>query len=166
MSDFRISVRTPGDGESARLHATEEQGVLNGDPGQGIGGMSELEARADIARGEDTTVRRLKTIIDGNALFLVIFDSGGIKAQSLNVRRASDADENGVGPHLAVSFQVQHSIIALRFGSDDTGIQDQPHAIAFQLDAVRFQYACFFETFVTTGLAKVLAPKPFDSPCQ
>lgn len=45
------------------------------------------------------------------------------------------------------------------------GIYD-PHAIYAQLDAVKHQYGCFFETFFTTGSAKVVAPAPLGSPCQ
>ena len=45
------------------------------------------------------------------------------------------------------------------------GIYD-PHAIFAQLDAVKYQYGCFFETAKTTGTAHVLAPKPLGEPCN
>ncbi|MEZ4445570.1 MAG: hypothetical protein R3B72_41225 [Polyangiaceae bacterium] len=44
------------------------------------------------------------------------------------------------------------------------GIYD-PHAIYAQLDAVKYQYGCFFESFFTTGSAKVPAPAPLGTPC-
>ncbi len=44
------------------------------------------------------------------------------------------------------------------------GIED-PHVIAFQLDAVKFQIGCFFSTFLATGVATVPAPAPLGSPC-
>jgi hypothetical protein len=31
---------------------------------------------------------------------------------------------------------------------------------------VKYQYGCFFSTFLKTGKAQVLAPKALGSPCQ
>ncbi len=45
------------------------------------------------------------------------------------------------------------------------GIYD-PHAIYGQLDAVKHQYGCFFETYLKTGKATVRAPETIDAPCQ
>ena len=45
------------------------------------------------------------------------------------------------------------------------GVAD-PHAIYRQLDAVKYQYACFHESFQKTGTATLYAPQPIDSPCQ
>lgn len=44
------------------------------------------------------------------------------------------------------------------------GIYD-PHGIAFQLDAVKYQQGCFFSTFLETGVAVVPAPAPLGTPC-
>ena len=44
------------------------------------------------------------------------------------------------------------------------GIYD-PHAIYSQLDAVKYQYGCFFSTFLSTGNATVPAPAPLGTPC-
>ncbi len=44
------------------------------------------------------------------------------------------------------------------------GVAD-PHAIYRQLDAVKYQYACFHETFQKTGVATLYAPVAIDSPC-
>ncbi len=44
------------------------------------------------------------------------------------------------------------------------GITD-PHRIYRQLDAVKYQYACFHESFQKTGIATLFAPEPIDSPC-
>ncbi|HEX4514879.1 MAG TPA: hypothetical protein VH054_15140 [Polyangiaceae bacterium] len=44
------------------------------------------------------------------------------------------------------------------------GIAD-PHAIYRQLDAVKYQYACFHESFQKTGTATLYAPQPIDSAC-
>jgi hypothetical protein len=44
------------------------------------------------------------------------------------------------------------------------GIYD-PHSIFTQLDAVKYQYGCFFSTFLTTGTAVVPAPAPLGTPC-
>jgi hypothetical protein len=45
------------------------------------------------------------------------------------------------------------------------GIYD-PHAIYAQLDAVKHQYGCFFETFYDTGVASVPAPAPLGTACE
>jgi hypothetical protein len=44
------------------------------------------------------------------------------------------------------------------------GVYD-PHAIYSQLDAVKYQYGCFFSTFLQTGTAVVPAPAPLGTPC-
>jgi hypothetical protein len=44
------------------------------------------------------------------------------------------------------------------------GVND-PHYIALTLDSVKYQYACFHESFQTTGIATVYAVQPIDSPC-
>lgn len=44
------------------------------------------------------------------------------------------------------------------------GIYD-PHAIYSQLDSVKYQYGCFFSTFLSTGNATVPAPAPLGTPC-
>lgn len=44
------------------------------------------------------------------------------------------------------------------------GVYD-PHAIYTQLDAVKYQYGCFFETFFKSGVATVPAPLPLGTPC-
>jgi hypothetical protein len=44
------------------------------------------------------------------------------------------------------------------------GVYD-PHAIYSQLDSVKYQYGCFFSTFLQTGKAVVPAPAPLGTPC-
>jgi hypothetical protein len=44
------------------------------------------------------------------------------------------------------------------------GVYD-PHAIYSQLDAVKYQYGCFFQSFLATGTATVPAPANYDVPC-
>jgi hypothetical protein len=40
-----------------------------------------------------------------------------------------------------------------------------PHSIFTQLDSVKYQYGCFFSTFLTTGTAVVPTPMPLGTPC-
>jgi hypothetical protein len=40
-----------------------------------------------------------------------------------------------------------------------------PHEIFAQLDSVKYQYGCFFETFIRTGVAVLPAPLPLGTPC-
>lgn len=44
------------------------------------------------------------------------------------------------------------------------GVYD-PHALYTQLDAVKYQYGCFFSSFLKTGTATVPAPAPLGTPC-
>lgn len=44
------------------------------------------------------------------------------------------------------------------------GIGD-PHVIVFQLDAVKYQYGCFFETFRDRGVATIPPPAPLGTMC-
>ena len=44
------------------------------------------------------------------------------------------------------------------------GVYD-PHAIYSQLDAVKYQYGCFFDSFLKTGHATVPAPAAYSVPC-
>ena len=58
-------------------------------------------------------------------------------------------------------------------GGDYTGVvvqyagdgQHDSHSIFSQLDAVKYQYGCFFETLLATGTATVPAPAPLGTPC-
>ena len=45
------------------------------------------------------------------------------------------------------------------------GVYD-PHAIYSQLDAVKYQYGCFFQSFLQTGTATVSAPADYSVPCS
>jgi len=44
------------------------------------------------------------------------------------------------------------------------GVYD-PHAIYSQLDAVKYQYGCFFQSFLATGVATVPPPADYSVPC-
>jgi hypothetical protein len=44
------------------------------------------------------------------------------------------------------------------------GVYD-PHAIYSQLDSVKYQYGCFFQSFFATGTATVPAPADYSVPC-
>lgn len=45
------------------------------------------------------------------------------------------------------------------------GVYD-PHAIYSQLDSVKYQYGCFFQSFLQTGTATVSAPADYSVPCS
>jgi hypothetical protein len=53
--------------------------------------------------------------------------------------------------------------VVVQYAGD--GIYD-PHGIYGQLDEVKYQYGCFFSTFLQTGQAQVLAPKALGSACE
>ncbi|MCB9560614.1 MAG: hypothetical protein H6708_09425 [Kofleriaceae bacterium] len=53
--------------------------------------------------------------------------------------------------------------VVVQYAGD--GIAD-PHYLYRQSDAVKHQYACFFETYLATGTPVVVAPGGVDDPCQ
>ncbi|HEU4404756.1 MAG TPA: hypothetical protein VFS43_05640 [Polyangiaceae bacterium] len=57
---------------------------------------------------------------------------------------------------------VPRTSVVVQYPGD--GIAD-PHTIFSQLDEVKYQYGCFFSTFVRTGRAVVPAPAPLGAPC-
>lgn len=57
---------------------------------------------------------------------------------------------------------VEYTGVVVQYEGD--GIYD-PHAIYSQLDEVKYQYGCFFSTFLHTGIATVPAPAPLGTPC-
>jgi hypothetical protein len=71
-----------------------------------------------------------------------------------------------------LAYPVENDL-ASRDGSKYTGavVQYQgdgvvdPHAIYRQLDTVKYQYACFHESWQKTGTATIYAPKAIDAPC-
>jgi hypothetical protein len=65
--------------------------------------------------------------------------------------------QNVTGPGGAKSTGV-----VVQFEGD--GIYD-PHAIYTQLDAVKYQYGCFYASLLGTGHATVPAPAPLGTPC-
>lgn len=52
--------------------------------------------------------------------------------------------------------------VVVQYAGD--GVYD-PHAIYTQLDAVKYQYGCFFASFLAKGVATVPAPAPLGTPC-
>ncbi|MBK8259556.1 MAG: hypothetical protein IPK82_43740 [Polyangiaceae bacterium] len=75
----------------------------------------------------------------------------GILSYPVENNKASELDET---PYTGAVVQYEGD-----------GIYD-PHGIYGQLDEVKYQYGCFFATFLKTGKAKILAPKPLGSPCE
>ncbi|MEZ4295197.1 MAG: hypothetical protein R3B70_09500 [Polyangiaceae bacterium] len=71
-------------------------------------------------------------------------------------------------------YPIENDLKSAQGGTPYTGVVVQyegdgiydPHGIYGQLDEVKYQYGCFFSTFLKTGTAKVLAPKPLGSACE
>jgi hypothetical protein len=55
-----------------------------------------------------------------------------------------------------------HTGLVVQFEGD--GLQD-PHVIFAQLDEVKYQYGCFFRSYLDDGVATVPAPGPLGSAC-
>jgi len=66
---------------------------------------------------------------------------------------SNDVTSRAGGPYTGVVVQYQGD-----------GVYD-PHAIYSQLDAVKYQYGCFFESFLASGTAVVPAPADYGVPC-
>jgi hypothetical protein len=63
---------------------------------------------------------------------------------------------------LASSAGTPYTGVVVQYMGD--GVYD-PHAIYSQLDAVKYQYGCFFQSFLATGAATVPAPAAYSVPC-
>ena len=71
-----------------------------------------------------------------------------------------------------LSYPVSNDVLSSA-GAPRTGVVVQymgdgvydPHAIFQQLDSVKYQYGCFFQTFLQTGTATVPAPADYSVPC-
>ena len=69
-------------------------------------------------------------------------------------------------------YPVTHDVTSSS-GTPQTGVVVQymgdgvydPHAIYSQLDSVKYQYGCFFQTFLQTGTATVAPPADYSVPC-
>jgi len=93
-------------------------------------------------------------------------EAGDVQWQSMqNV--LSLADGGGIAPYPVANNRTSldgtsYTGVVVQYLGD--GIYD-PHAIYSQLDAVKYQYGCFFESMFTTGTATVAAPAPYTTPC-
>lgn len=67
-----------------------------------------------------------------------------------------------VKDNLASDTGKKYTGVVVQYEGD--GIYD-PHAIFAQLDAVKYQYGCFFKSFLDTGTAVVPAPAPLGTTC-
>jgi hypothetical protein len=71
-----------------------------------------------------------------------------------------------------VGYPVKHNLVS-RSGVPFTGVVVQyagdgsfdPHHIFAELDSVKYQYGCFFESFARSGTAVVAAPAPLGTSC-
>jgi hypothetical protein len=70
---------------------------------------------------------------------------------------------DGIAPYpVSVNTPEGTTGVVVQYAGD--GIID-PHNIAYQLDEVKHQYACFLATYLATGTAVVVAPGAIDDPC-
>jgi hypothetical protein len=98
-------------------------------------------------------------VYDGAALAYQNKEAGGTVWPTMQSTLATDG-LSGIVPY---PIATQGTGTVVQYAGD--GIHD-PHYIALVLDAVKYQYACFHESFQKTGVAMVYAPQPIDSACQ
>ncbi len=67
-----------------------------------------------------------------------------------------------VSSNLESTMGESYTGVVVQYEGD--GIYD-PHSIFAQLDAVKHQYGCFFESFIATGIATIPAPAALGSAC-
>ena len=75
--------------------------VTSDDLRHGIGGMGELIARTNIACGKNSWIRRLQPRVYLDPV-LVVLDTDRFESDPLNVRGASDTDQNLVDRHIVL----------------------------------------------------------------
>jgi hypothetical protein len=91
----------------------------------------------------------------GDAIWPTMQDALGLRGLSGIVPYAVSQDVTSDGAAKTTGVVVQY---------DGDGVYD-PHAIYSQLDAVKYQYGCFFASVLASGHATVPAPAPLGTPC-
>jgi len=97
-------------------------------------------------------------VYDGAALAYQNKEAGSVVWPTMQTTLATDGLD-GLVPY---PIATQSNGTVVQYQGD--GVHD-PHYIALVLDAVKYQYACFHESFQKTGTATLYAPQPIDSPC-
>jgi hypothetical protein len=97
-------------------------------------------------------------VYDGAALAYQNKEAGDPIWPTMQPTLATDGLD-GIVPY-PIATQANGTVV--QYNGD--GVHD-PHYIALVLDAVKYQYACFHESFQKTGTATVYAPQAADSAC-
>jgi len=97
MGDFRIGIRTPGQGQMAETFSAKKQGVLYRNTSCGIGCMCELPVHTDIPCGIYVWVCRTQEIIHLNAFRGIKSYSCILKGKVLDIGPASGSHQNFIG---------------------------------------------------------------------
>jgi hypothetical protein len=82
--------------------------------------------------------------------------------EALTLANLEGREEYPVSNNLMSSDGTLYTGVVVQYEGD--GIYD-PHAIYAQLDAVKYQYGCFFESFIRDGKATGPAPQALGTPC-
>jgi hypothetical protein len=107
------------------------------------------------------------TVYDAMALAYGHPEAGDIVWQSMQQALAL-AGLDGIVPYdvtnnLTSETGIPYTGAVVQYEGD--GVYD-PHALYSQRDEVKYQYGCFFESFLKTGTATIFAPKPLGSACS
>jgi hypothetical protein len=97
-------------------------------------------------------------VYDGAALAYENKEAGDIVWPTMQTTLATNGLD-GIVPYPVVTQSTGTVVQYMGDGVDD------PHYIALTLDAVKYQYACFHQSFQQTGIATLYAPQAIDSPC-
>ena len=131
MGDLGRGIGAPGHVQRTRPLVAEEEGVGEDDARQRVGGVRELEAGGDVARGVDVAVGRLQEVVHGDA-GPVVGHARRLEVEAVRVGGSADAHQDLVaGERLGPSVtRVVHDLVRpAPLDARDLRAQDERHAL-------------------------------------
>src|SRR5665213_679473 len=136
MSDLRVGIGTPRNGERTPFFAAAEERVRNRKQRRCLRSRGKFVRKADISGGIDVPVCRLKEIIYPNALYGIESDPGLFQLQSFHIRDSAHAGQYVVDGDRArdvVADMIDQFLAARgRPDGDHRGVQMDLDAVARQ----------------------------------
>ena len=133
VGDLRVGVGAPGHDQGRELLGAQEERVLHHDLGSGVGGVGELPVHADVAGRVDLWVRGLEVVVHVDAPPIVVRHAGLLEAQALDVRCATDAQQDPIHGHLCGSAprlrEVDHPLVPALRDAFDRRLVDHADAL-------------------------------------
>src|SRR4029077_6403042 len=135
VSDFRLSIGAPGDGELREALAAEEQSVRDDGGGGEVRRMGELRLETDVARGEDASVGGSQSVVDEDSSLAVELHASRFQTDLLDVPRSPGADEDLVDGHRILApadRELEGLAVVASLHVLDLDPEREPYAVALE----------------------------------